>query len=180
MAAQMDEYVAWAVLRHFRRFDEYAAQQARAEWRVHRPRARTKTSPVGVMGLGVLGARVAQALGALGFPVRGWSRARKTVDGVRSFAGAASCDAFLAGTRALVCLLPLTPDTAGILNRAHARAAAARRVRDQRRARRAAGRRRPARRCSTPATSPARRSTCSTTEPLPRDASASGAPEDHP
>jgi glyoxylate/hydroxypyruvate reductase A len=53
----------------------------------------------------------------LGFPVLGWSRAKKQVDGVRCFAGPPELDAFLAGSRALVCMLPHTAETAGILNR---------------------------------------------------------------
>jgi glyoxylate/hydroxypyruvate reductase A len=117
MGRQMDEYVAWAVLRYFRRLDEYAAQQARSQWRLHRPR-RHEDFTVGVMGLGVLGARVAQTLGRFGFPVLGWSAGRKSIEGVRGFAGKPELDAFLSATRALVCLLPLTPDTAGLLNRA--------------------------------------------------------------
>ena len=116
MGKQMDEYVGWAVLRYFRRLDEYAGQQARAEWKVHRPR-RHESFTVGVMGLGVLGARVAQAMIALGFPVWGWSASAKSVDGVRTFAGGTALPAFLAGVQALVCLLPLTPETAGLLNR---------------------------------------------------------------
>jgi glyoxylate/hydroxypyruvate reductase A len=117
MGRQMDEYVGWAVLRHFRRLDEYAAQQSRAEWKVHRPR-RHGDFTVGMMGLGVLGARVAQAVRALGFPMWGWSASAKSLEGVRIFVGHAELPAFLAGTSALVCLLPLTPDTAGLLNRA--------------------------------------------------------------
>jgi glyoxylate/hydroxypyruvate reductase A len=104
------------VLRYFRRLDDYAAQQARAEWRVHAPR-RHAEFPVGVMGLGVLGAHVARALIALGFPVLGWSRTPKALERVRSFAGAEELDAFLAASRALVLMLPHTPDTEGILNR---------------------------------------------------------------
>jgi len=117
MGKQMEEYVAWAVLRYFRRLDDYARQQARAEWRVHRP-PRHDEFPTGVMGLGVLGLRLAAMLRALGFPVLGWSASRKVLDGVRTFAGAGELDAFLRATRALVCMLPLTPDTAGLLNRA--------------------------------------------------------------
>lgn len=117
MGRQMDEYVGWAVLRYFRRLDEYAAQQARAEWKVHRPR-RHDAFAVGVMGLGVLGARVARAILPLGFPVRGWSASAKSIEGVRTFAGAAELPAFLAGTQALVCMLPLSPPTKGLLNRA--------------------------------------------------------------
>jgi glyoxylate/hydroxypyruvate reductase A len=116
MARQMAEYVTWAVLRYFRRLDVYAAQQSRGEWRLHRP-LQHADFPVGVMGIGVLGAHVAQAVAALGLPVLGWSRGRKQVDGVRCFVGRAELDDFLAGSRALVCMLPLTPDTTGLLDR---------------------------------------------------------------
>jgi glyoxylate/hydroxypyruvate reductase A len=116
MARQMAEYVTWAVLRYFRRLDVYAAQQSRTEWKLHHP-VRHADFPVGVMGVGVLGAYVARALLALGFPVRGWTRAKKEVNGMRCFAGPAELDAFLAGSRALVCMLPLTAGTDGILNR---------------------------------------------------------------
>jgi glyoxylate/hydroxypyruvate reductase A len=117
MGRQMDEYVGWAVMRYFRRLDEYAAQQARSEWTVHRPR-RNEEFTAGVMGLGVLGARIARALLPLGFPVQGWSASTKQLDGIRTFAGVPELDAFLSRTHALVCMLPLTPDTAGLLNRA--------------------------------------------------------------
>jgi glyoxylate/hydroxypyruvate reductase A len=116
MARQMVEYVTWAVLRYFRRLDVYAAQQSRVEWKLHRP-LQHADFPVGVMGIGVLGAHVARALAALGFPVLGWSRSRKSVEGVRCFAGPAELDGVLAGSRALVCMLPLTPDTEGLLGR---------------------------------------------------------------
>lgn len=116
MGRQMGEYVAWAVLRYFRRLDDYAAQAARAEWKVHRPRTHAEF-PVGVMGLGVLGTRLAKMLLWLGFPVLGWSANAKTLAEVRTFAGRDGLDAFLGATRALVCMLPLTPDTAGLLNR---------------------------------------------------------------
>ncbi len=116
MGRQMEEYVAWAVLRYFRRLDDYAAQQVRAEWKVHAPR-RHAEFPVGVMGLGVLGTKLATMLRSLGFPVLGWSASARTLEGVRTFAGRGELEAFLRATRALVCMLPLTPDTAGLLNR---------------------------------------------------------------
>jgi glyoxylate/hydroxypyruvate reductase A len=116
MGRQMDEYVGWAVMRYFRRLDEYAAQAARAEWKVHRPR-RHEDFTVGIMGLGVLGARVGRAILPLGFPVQGWSASAKSIEGVRTFAGAAELPAFLASTQALVCMLPLSPQTKGLLNR---------------------------------------------------------------
>jgi glyoxylate/hydroxypyruvate reductase A len=116
MAVQMAEFVAHAVVRHFRELDVYDREQANAHWEFRRPRVRNEY-PVGVMGLGVLGERVAQALVHFEFPVRGWSRTPKQVAGVECFAGAEQFDAFLRGSRFLVCLLPLTPETAGILNR---------------------------------------------------------------
>lgn len=116
MASQMVEYVSHAVIRHTRGFDTYAAQAAEGRWQQHPARARSEF-PVGVMGLGVLGQRVAQALRALGFPVAGWSRSARTLTGLRCYAGREQLDAFLAATRVLVCLLPLTPDTENILDR---------------------------------------------------------------
>jgi glyoxylate/hydroxypyruvate reductase A len=116
MGRQMEEYVAWAVLRYFRRLDDYAAQQARAEWKVHAPR-RHAEFPVGVMGLGVLGTKLATRLRSLGFPVLGWSASARTLEGVRTFAGRGELQAFLRAAHALVCMLPLTPDTTGLLNR---------------------------------------------------------------
>jgi glyoxylate/hydroxypyruvate reductase A len=117
MGAQMEEYVAWCALRALRRTDDYARAQARAHWEQLPYRARADFT-VGIMGLGVLGARVARYLVAMGFPVRGWARAPHAIDGVRCFAGDAERDAFLAGCDLLVCLLPLTTATRGILDRA--------------------------------------------------------------
>jgi glyoxylate/hydroxypyruvate reductase A len=72
---------------------------------------------VGIMGLGTLGADAAGALRRLGFRVAGWSRSARTIDSVACFHGAAGLDAFLRQTDILVCLLPLTPETRGLLNR---------------------------------------------------------------
>lgn len=115
MSVQMAEYVCHAVIRHFREFDGYAADVASGKWSYRKPRLRNDY-PVGVMGLGVLGERVSRALLQFDFPVLGWSRSAKTVEGVRCFSGADGLDDFLAGTRILVCLLPLTPETENILN----------------------------------------------------------------
>jgi glyoxylate/hydroxypyruvate reductase A len=84
-------------------------------WSFRRPRLRTDF-PVGIMGLGVLGQRVAEAARHFEFPVRGWSRTRKHIEGVDCFAGPNELDNFLAGTRVLICLLPLTPETENIMN----------------------------------------------------------------
>jgi glyoxylate/hydroxypyruvate reductase len=115
MAAQMAEFVCHAVIRHFRELAAYEAEMKQGNWSFRRPRERSDF-PVGVMGLGVLGARVARAVAQFEFPVLGWSRMAKDVPGVRCFAGQAQFDVFLAATRILVCLLPLTPDTNGIMN----------------------------------------------------------------
>ena len=117
MAVQMAEYVCHAVIRHFRELDVYAADIRQGQWTFRKPRNRADF-PVGVMGLGVLGARVAQALAHFEFPVLGWSRSAKAIDGVRCFSGSAQFHDFLAASRVLVNLLPLTPDTRDILNRA--------------------------------------------------------------
>ena len=116
MSVQMAEFVCHAVIRQFREFDAYAQDQAGARWSFRKPNRR-EDFMVGVLGLGVLGQRVAQALRGFEFPVRGWSRSEKSVAGVDCFAGAAQLGDFLAGARILVCLLPLTPETVGILNR---------------------------------------------------------------
>ena len=115
MAVQMAEYVCHAVLRHFRGLDAYEADARAGRWRKQIPVLRSDF-PVGVMGLGVLGTRVAQALQGFEFPINAWSRKPKVLDGVCGFAGAAQLDAFLAASKVLVCLLPLTVDTQNILN----------------------------------------------------------------
>jgi glyoxylate/hydroxypyruvate reductase A len=116
MAVQMAEFVAQAVIRHYRELDEYARGIASGAWRTRPPRPRA-AFPVGIMGLGVLGRRAAEAVAHFDFPVLGWTRTAREVPGVRCFSGSAGLHEFLAATRILVCLLPLTPDTENILNR---------------------------------------------------------------
>ena len=116
MAVQMAEYVCHAVIRHFREFDQYEASMRAGQWAYRKPRLR-QDLPVGVMGLGVLGERVAKALAQFEFPVNGWSRSPKAIDGIRTFSGQDGFNDFLAASRVLVNLLPLTPDTQNILNR---------------------------------------------------------------
>ncbi len=72
---------------------------------------------VGVLGIGVIGGAIAQALAAQGFRVRGHARTARTLDGVDCYAGDAGFDAFLTGLDVLVAVVPLTPATRGILNR---------------------------------------------------------------
>ena len=116
MAVQMAEYVCHALIRHFREFDDYEASARAGRWSYRKPRER-RDFPVGVMGLGVLGERVARAVAQFDFPVRGWSRSPKQVAGVQCFHGAQGFNDFLAASRVLVNLLPLTPETQDIMNR---------------------------------------------------------------
>ena len=116
MAVQMAEYVCHALIRHFREFDGYEADMRAGRWGYRRPRLR-QDFPVGVMGLGVLGERVARAVAQFEFPVMGWSRGPRQVEGVRCFSGAEGFDGFLAASRVLVNLLPLTPGTRDVMNR---------------------------------------------------------------
>jgi glyoxylate/hydroxypyruvate reductase A len=116
MGVQMAEYVAHAVLRYFRRFDEYDKQARRGVWS-QLPQPAKEDFTIGVMGMGKLGMRVIETMRYFGFPVRGWSRTPKAVAGVECFAGPDALDEFLGGSRVLVCMLPLTPDTANLLGR---------------------------------------------------------------
>ncbi len=119
MSVQMAEYVCQAVIRHFREFDLAETDMAAGKWAFRKPRHRADFA-VGIMGLGVLGSRVAQALQVFDFPVNGWSRSAKPTTGalahVRGFAGDAQLPDFLAVSRVLVNLLPLTAQTENILN----------------------------------------------------------------
>lgn len=116
MAEQMGEYVVHAVLRQYRQFDAYAEAQRATTWRAL-PRRDKRAFGVGMLGMGVLGTAVAAALAPFGFPLAGWSRARKSVAGVASYAGSAELAVFLGRCRVLVCLLPLTRETRGLLDR---------------------------------------------------------------
>ena len=116
MSVQMAEYVCHAVIRHFRELDGYEADMAQGKWSFRRPRNRLDF-PVGVLGLGVLGERVARALRLFEFPVHGWSRSEKILEGVVTHHGDEGLDAFLSSSRVLVNLLPLTRDTRDVLNR---------------------------------------------------------------
>jgi len=112
---RMREYVTLHVLRLHRRLPEIEAAQERHEWLpLVNPPAHLRR--VGLMGLGDLGLDCALTLKAIGFDVAGWSRRRKTIDGIESYAGQEGLSAFLERTEILICLLPLTPATVGILN----------------------------------------------------------------
>jgi glyoxylate/hydroxypyruvate reductase A len=118
MTTGMSAYIAWAVINQQRRFPTYCAQSVTGVWKID-----TITMPsrhrVGIAGMGRLGEAAAKALLAIGYTVHGWSRAPKPscIPGVTYFHGDAERDAFLAQTDTLVCLLPLTAQTTGFLDR---------------------------------------------------------------
>lgn len=117
MGWQIAEYCMHEVLRWRGGFDAYERQQARHEWRVCRARRR-EALRIGVMGVGVLGARVARAFVALGYPVEGFSRRAREVDGIRVNHGPERWPGFLVRSDVLILLAPLTPDTERIIDHA--------------------------------------------------------------
>lgn len=115
LTTAMGEWVLLNVLRFHRQDAEYRAQQAARIWR-ELPAPDTAKRRIGILGLGQLGAHAAGLLRMVGFPVLGWTRQPRQVEGVTSFAGPDGLRAMLAQTHILVCLLPLTPETRGIIN----------------------------------------------------------------
>ncbi|GEK72108.1 MULTISPECIES: 2-hydroxyacid dehydrogenase [Halomonas] len=115
MAGPIADYARYGVLHFQRDFDRYRRQQARAEWRECPPVDKADW-PVGVLGLGAIGARVAQSLADDGFPVHGWSRSPKTLPGVRCHHGDDGLRELLPEVKSLVLLLPDTPATRGIID----------------------------------------------------------------
>ena len=117
IVAGMVEYVSFAVLALHRDMPRYLEQQRQGLWQAL-PAMPTSHRRIGVLGLGSLGQAVLKALLGFGFDCAGWSRSHHPVDGVQCHAGMSALQAFLARTDILVCLLPLTPETRGILNAA--------------------------------------------------------------
>lgn len=112
---RMGEFVCWAVLSLNRDARRMAIGQAKRDWDAFDPPFAAAAKTVGIMGLGAMGLRAAEMLRGLGIPVIGWSRTRKTMPGMECFAGPAEQAAFLARSDVLVCLLPATPETAGLI-----------------------------------------------------------------
>lgn len=109
----MFEYVLWGVLHYHRHFDSMLQNQRTDTWQRPAQRAAYETT-VGVMGLGTLGKACASGLARFGFNVRGWARGTHTLGGVKTFDSTQLGD-FLSGVDILICLLPLTEETRGIL-----------------------------------------------------------------
>ncbi len=117
MAQQMAEYALYGVIHHDRHMQVYAAQQRQSHWEQHEDRANLQRPAVGVMGLGEMGGHVAKKIAAFGYEVRGWSKSPRSLEGIKCFAGSAAFSEFLSESNVLVCMLPLTDSTRGIINR---------------------------------------------------------------
>lgn len=115
LTTQMGEWVLLNVLRFHRQDLDYRAQQRDRVW-LELPAPVTAERRIGILGLGELGTHAAGLLRGLGFPVMGWSRRPKDVPGVQGFHGPDGLAAMAARSDMLVCLLPLTPETRGIVD----------------------------------------------------------------
>jgi glyoxylate/hydroxypyruvate reductase A len=118
LTTRMSEYVVLHCLSQLRQLPRYMAQQRAGIWEDDRNQPAAREVRVGVMGLGELGLDAVAKLRVIGFDVAGWSRSPKVIDGVPTYSGEAGMAEFLARTDILVCLVPLTPETRGMLNRA--------------------------------------------------------------
>ena len=115
LSQSMTEYVVLNVLYWHRRMHDLHALQRLSKWRqIASPRA--EYVRVGILGFGMLGQAAASALKALNYQLSGWSQTPRQIEGVASFHGSQGLAPFLAQTDILVCLLPLTPQTRGILD----------------------------------------------------------------
>lgn len=111
----MIEYIVYHVLRRHRRMADYERQQAAADWRIH-PQRRPGERKIGLLGLGELGGACARTLSGLGFDVAGWARSSREIPGVTAVSGDDGLDWLLGRSEIVICLLPLTAQTRGILN----------------------------------------------------------------
>ncbi|MCH4562437.1 glyoxylate/hydroxypyruvate reductase A [Halomonas sp. EGI 63088] len=115
MSDLIGDYVRYGVLHFQRDFDRYRRQQTRHQWREHAVVDKNDW-PVGVLGLGAIGAKVAGMIAADGFPVHGWSRSPKTLDGITCHHGDAGLVELLGQVHTLVLLLPDTRETRHVID----------------------------------------------------------------
>jgi glyoxylate/hydroxypyruvate reductase A len=114
---RMSEYMVMHCLMYLRDHARFAAAQQARRWEDDRSPPIASDVRVGIMGFGVLGQDAACKLRIMGFDVAGWSRTPKTVEGFKVYSGESGLHEFLARTDILISLIPLTPETRGILNR---------------------------------------------------------------
>ncbi len=118
LTTRMSEYIVLHCLMILRQQRRYDRQQPVKSWEDDRHQPAARSVRVGIMGLGELGLDAARKLQVMGFDVAGWSRSLKSVEGLVTFAGEDGMAAFLARTDILVSLLPLTPETKGMIDAA--------------------------------------------------------------
>ncbi len=116
LTAGMSEFVALSVLWHHRDMAAFAEQQRDKIWQEIEP-VLAKDRSVGFLGMGALASDAAAKLLPFGFRTLGWSRSPKQVSGIEMHSGAEGLAALLEASEILVCLLPLTGETEGLLNR---------------------------------------------------------------
>jgi glyoxylate/hydroxypyruvate reductase A len=116
LSTEMAQYVVLHVLAQHRQFEAFVTTQREKKWAQRMLPRKTADTRIGILGLGEIGTVAGERLRDLGFPVSGWSRTPKTVRGIESYSGEREFAAFLGVSDFLICLLPLTPQTRGILN----------------------------------------------------------------
>jgi glyoxylate/hydroxypyruvate reductase len=117
LAYEMAQYVTMHALmihRHQRYFDKAQAEHV---WRQLMMQRATDRTHIGILGLGEIGGKIAERLALYGFPLSGWSKTRKEISGVRSFAGKSELGAFLGQCDILACVLPQTPETVNMVDK---------------------------------------------------------------
>jgi len=112
---KVSEYVLMACLGLLRELPTYVEGQASHTWAPRLPKM-LKDTTIGILGLGETGATASRMLHGLGANVIGWSRSQKSIEGIRCVAGEAGLETLLQQAQIIVCLLPLTAETRGILN----------------------------------------------------------------
>ncbi|WP_213878844.1 glyoxylate/hydroxypyruvate reductase A [Pseudomonas sp. dw_358] len=115
LTATMIEYAKAATFRFHRRFHEYENLSRLGIWQFTPPVTAQETT-VGVLGLGALGMAIAQSLADEGFNVYGWSSSAKSSADIQCLSGTEGLSQLAAVSNIIINVLPLTPDTAGLLN----------------------------------------------------------------
>lgn len=115
LASDMSEYVIAAIFSFLKHLNSYKVDQFHKVWKP-RPYYRISDFNIGIMGLGALGTVLAKDLLRFGFKPQGWSNSKKVIQGVTTYQGESEFGSFLSTSQVLVCLLPLTNETTGILN----------------------------------------------------------------
>ena len=115
LASDMSEFVLALILGFFKNLNTYTKDQLIKKWSPQEYK-RIADVTVGIMGMGALGEKLAEDLIINRFKVIGWATSPKVISGVEVFAGNSQKNTFLSRSNILVCLLPLTKETTGILN----------------------------------------------------------------